>query len=152
MMKNDDLMHGDRVASTTSALVVGRRTYDLVDGWGHTDPFAGESVFVLTQVGPKEHAKGKSPSTFVTDGIASALAQAIAATGDKNVYIIGGANVAHKALNVHQLDEIRLHLVPLLLGERVRLFEDSSKESVELETIRVTQTPGVTYIWFSMLK
>lgn len=148
MIKHEDLMQGDTVA-TTGALVVERRTYDLVDGWGRTDPFEGVSVFVLTHAGPKEHLKGKTSFTFVTDGIASALAQAIAAAGDKNVYVLSGPQTA---ISAHQLDEIRLHLVPLLLGDGIRLFEHSSKESIELEPVRVIQCPGVTHIWFRILR
>ena len=149
-VKNEALMQADTVAPT-AALVVGRRTYDLVDGWGRTDPFEGESVFVLTGAGLNEPPQDKPPFTRVAEGIASAVAQAIAAAGDENVYVIDGVNVAQKAISARQLDEIRLHLVPLLLGEEILLFEQSSEESLVLERIRVMQAPGVTHIWFRML-
>lgn len=118
MIKNEDLTQGD-TAAATGALVVRRRTYDLVDGWGHTDPFEGVSVLVLTQAGPQAPPQGKTPSTFIAEGIASGVAQAKAAIGDENVYVIDGVNVAPKAISARQLDEIRLHLVPLLLGEGI---------------------------------
>jgi dihydrofolate reductase len=150
MIENENLTQGDS-APATGALLVRRRTYDLVDGWGRTDPFEGVSVLVLTQAGPQAPPQDKTPFTFVTEGIASAVAQAMAAIGDENVYVIDGVNVAQKTISARQLDEIRLHLVPLLLGEGIRLFEQSSEEPIELEIIRVMQDPGVAYIWFRML-
>ena len=135
-INNADLAPGD-TAAARGALVVGRRTYNLVDGWGRTDPFEGESVFVLTGAGLNEHPQDKPPFTYVAEGIASAVAQAIAAAGDENVYVIDGSHVAQKAINARQLDEIRVRLVPLLLGEGMRSFEQSSPESLELVPIKV---------------
>lgn len=151
MIKNEDLMQGGTTA-TTGAMVVGRRTYDLVDGWGGSHPLPGVPVFVLTRDAPKEYPEGKTAFTFVTDGSVSTITKAKAAAGDKNVYVIGGANVAQQSIRAGLLDEIRLHLVPVLLGEGIRLFDPIGPEPIELESTRVIESPGVTHLRFRVVK
>lgn len=151
MLKNDELMQGG-TAATTGAMVVGRRTYDLVDGWGGSHPLPGVPVFVLTHDVPKEIPEGKTPFTFVTDGSVSAITQAKAVAGDKNVYVIGGANIAQQCLRAGLLDEMRLHLVSVLLGEGVRLFDHLGTEYIELESTGVIEDTGVTHLRFRVVK
>jgi dihydrofolate reductase len=90
--------------------------------------------------------------TFVTDGVESALGQAKAAAGDKNVTVAGGANTAQQFLKAGLLDELQLHVVPLLLGGGLRLFEGVGAEEVELETTRVIEAPGVTHLRFRVVR
>jgi dihydrofolate reductase len=91
-------------------------------------------VFVLTHH-PRERVtkQGGTSFTFVTDGIEAALEQAQAAAGNKDVAVAGGANVARQYLQSGLLDELQIHLVPLLLGSGVRLFDDLGTAQVELE-------------------
>lgn len=147
MIKNEELMQGG-TAATTGAMVVGKRTYDLVDGWQGNHPIPGVPVFVLSHSVPQKVPKGKTPITFVTDGLESAILQAKAAAGDKNVYVIGGANVAQQCIHANLLDEIRLHIVSILLGNGIRLFDHLGTKPIELETTRVIEAPGVTHLRF----
>jgi dihydrofolate reductase len=150
MINNPDLMQGG-TAGTTGAMLVGRRTYDLVDGWGGSHPIPGVPVFVLTHDMPAEHPEGETPLIFVTDGIQSAIDQAKAAAGDRNIYIIGGAKVAQQCIRAGLLDEIRLHLVHILLGSGARLFEDLGPEPIELEATSTIDAPGVTHLHFQVV-
>lgn len=79
---------------------------------------------------------------FVTDGIQSALAQTRAAAGDKNVTVMGGAKTAQQCVRAGLLDEIDIHLVPVLLGDGTRLFDHLGTEPIELERLRVIESPG----------
>jgi dihydrofolate reductase len=82
-------------------------------------PIRGVPVFVLSHEIPKEISKGASASTSVTDGIESALRQAKAVVGDKNVLVLGGANTAQQYVQAGLLDEVQIHLAPMLLGEGI---------------------------------
>ena len=89
---------------------------------------------------------------FITDGIESALKQAKAAAGDKDVVIGGGAATAQQFLKAGLLDEIQIHLVLVLLGEGKRLFDHLGTEHIELESTRVIESPGVTHLRFRVGK
>ena len=132
--------------------MAGGRRYDLVDGWGGRHPIQRVPVFVISHDIPEELPKGATPFTFVTNGIESALTQAKAAAGDKNVYVVGGANIAQQCIKAGLLDEIQLHLVPVLLGDSIRLFDHLSTEPIELESTRVIQGAGVTHLTFRVVK
>jgi dihydrofolate reductase len=136
---------------TTGALVTGRRTFDLTHGWGGGHPL-GVPVFVLTHTVPQEEwVYEGSPFTFVTDGLESALEQAKAVAGDKDVGVIG-ASLVQQCIRAGLLDEIHLDLVPVLLGEGVRLFEHLGTEPIELESTRVIEGAGVTHLTFRVVK
>jgi len=122
----------DGLAATTGAIISGRRTYDQVDGWGGSHPFRGVPVFVLSHDVPKKVPEGESTFTFVTDGMASAIKQAKAAAGNKNVYVLGGANVAQECIKAELLDEMHIHIAHVLLGGGVRLFDNIDRQ-IELE-------------------
>ena len=139
------------------ATVMGRRMYSggegaweddpNADGWWGDDPPFHHPVFVLTQHAREPVTmKGGTTFTFVTDGIESALEQAKAGTGDKNVTIAGGANTIQQYLRARLVDEVHLHLVPVLLGDGVRLFEGLGNGAVELTTTRVVESPAVTHV------
>jgi dihydrofolate reductase len=135
---------------TSGAVIVGGRTYHIAidDAWGGANPFK-MPAFVLTKDVPENVVKG---FTFVTDGIESALRQAKAVAGDKNVLIMGGANIAQQYVQAGLLDEIRIHLVPVLLGEGTRLFDHIGTEQIELERTRVIESPSVTHFKFRVVK
>jgi dihydrofolate reductase len=135
----------------TGAVVLGRRMFDNAKGWGDEPPFHAP-VFVLTHEARDDLVKGGTTFTFVTDGVESALAQARAAAGDENVHVAGGANTIQQFLSAGLLDELQLHVVPLLFGAGVRLFDGLGTAPLELETVRVVESPGVTHLKFRVVK
>jgi dihydrofolate reductase len=97
--------------------------------------------------------QGGTTFTFVTDGVESAIEQARAAAGDKDVAIGGGASVAQQALKARLLDEIQIHLTPVLLGGGTRLFDESGAgEGARLELDRVVDAPGVTHVRYRVAR
>jgi dihydrofolate reductase len=141
----------------TGAILMGRRMFsgdggpwgdDPFEGWWGDDPPFRMPVFVLTHHPREPLTKGDTTFTFVTDGIESALEQARAAAGGKDVAIGGGASVAQQYIRSGLLDEMQIHLVPLLLGDGVRLFENHlGGDQPALEPTRVVESPsGVTHL------
>jgi dihydrofolate reductase len=128
----------------TGAVIAGGRTYALAidDAWGGINPFSAP-VFVLSKTVPDKVAKG---FTFVTDGIESALAKAKATAGDKDVWVMGGANVAQQNIKAGLVDELHLHIVPVLFGDGIRLWDNIGTKQIELENAGVVQTPGATHL------
>jgi dihydrofolate reductase len=137
----------DEAFRMLGAVVLGKRMFDLAKGWGDNPPFH-VPVFVLTHHARDTEVKeGGTTFTFVTDGIESALEQAKAAAGDKDVSVAGGANTIQQYLGAGLLDELQIHLVPLLFGEGRRLFDDLDNDQVELKRTRVVESPtGVTHL------
>ena len=135
---------------TTGALVTGRKTFDLTNGWGGGHPL-GVPVFVVTHTVPQEWAGEGSPFTFVTDGLESAIEQAKALAGDKDVGVVG-ASIVQQCIRAGLLDEIHFDLVPVLLGGGVRLFDHLGTEPIELESTRVIEGAGVTHLTFRVVK
>ena len=139
---------------TTGAVVMGRHAYAMAEG-----DFTGYEfqvpIFVLSHAVPEKVAKGENERlsfTFVTDGIESAIEKAKAAAGDKYVTVIGGANTAQQCIQAGLLDEIQIGIVPVLLGEGLRLFEHIGTEQIELESTRVIESPGRTDLRFRVVK
>jgi dihydrofolate reductase len=89
--------------------------------------------------------------TFV-DNIERALELARAVAGEKDVCIAGGANVAQQCLQAELIDEIRIHLVPVLIGDGLRLFDHLNNQRIDLEPTRVIEATGVTHLRFRVLK
>jgi dihydrofolate reductase len=137
----------------TGAVVLGRRMFDEGEGpWGDNPPFR-MPVFVLTHEDRDTLVKeGGTTFTFVTNGIESALEQAKAAAGDKNVNIAGGADTVQQFIRAGLLDELEIHLAPLLFGEGIRLFDKMGPEHIELENMRVVSSPKVTHLRFRVAK
>jgi dihydrofolate reductase len=136
--------------STYGSGVAGRRTFDIAKGWGGKPPVDGPA-FIVTHHPPQEWIYEGSPYTFVTDGVESAVRQAIAAANGKNV-TISSASIAQQCLNAGLLDEIHLDLAPVLLGGGVRLLDKLRVAPVELERIRVVETPDVTHLQFRVVR
>lgn len=135
---------------TTGAIVSGRGLFDLTGGWGGRHPM-DVPIFVVTHMVPREWVYAGSPFTFVTAGVASAIAQAKAVAGDKDVGV-GGASVAQQAIRAGLVDEIGIDLVPVLLGAGIRFFDHLGREPIDLERTRVIEAPGVTHLRFRIVK
>jgi dihydrofolate reductase len=128
--------------NATGAVLAGRRTAEQSDHWGGNHH--GVPIIVVSHQ-PADPTVAKYPLvTYVTDGIASAMAQAKAAAGDRNV-LVHGAYTAQRALETGVLDELQIHQVPVLFGRGRRLF-DVLPSRIELEIVRVIDTPEATHI------
>jgi dihydrofolate reductase len=141
-------------SSRTGAYVMGRRMFDEGEvGWADPPPFHAP-VFVLTHQAREPWVRqGGTTFTFVTDGIQSALKQARAAAGEKDVQISGGAEIVRQYIEAGMLDELQIHLAPVLLGDGVRLFDGiDAEDGVELEVKRVIDSPRVTHLRYSVVK
>jgi len=122
---------------------------DPWDGWWGDEPPFHHPVFVLTHHERERLEKeGGNSFTFVTDGIESALEQAKAAAGGKDVSLGGGAAVAQQYLAAGLIDELLLNVVPVLLGSGTRLFENVAPAEVGLEQVRVVEAPGVAHLFY----
>jgi dihydrofolate reductase len=125
------------------AVLAGRRTAELMDHWGGDHD--GLPIFVPSHRPPGPAARWGYPLvTYVTDGIESAMAQAKAAAGDRAVQVRGGYT-AQRAIEAGVLDEVQIHLIPVLLGRGRRLF-DVLPSLIELEIVQVIDTPEATHI------
>lgn len=134
----------------SGAFILGRRMFDLgIEFWGDDGTF-GMPCFVVTTRPQEKLVKQATTFTFVTDGIESAIKQAKAAAGDKNVGINGGADIARQYLKAGLVDELRLHLAPVLLGDGARLFEDVGQP--ELVQTSVVETPLATHLKYKIVK
>jgi dihydrofolate reductase len=125
--------------SKMGAFVTGRRTFDLTNGWGGRPPL-GVPTFVVTHTVPQEWVYEGSPFTFVTDGVESAVGQARAVADDKDV-AVSAASIAQQCIRAGLLDEVHVDLVPVLLGDGVRLFEHLGTGPIELERTRLVAAP-----------
>jgi dihydrofolate reductase len=133
----------DELKTSAGAVVAGRRTAELMDHWGGDHD--GLPIFVPSHRPPGPAARWGYPLvTYVTDGIESAMAQAKAAAGDRDVQV-RGAYTAQRALEAGVLDEVQIHQIPVLLGQGRRLF-DVLPSLIELEIVRVIDTPEATHI------
>lgn len=120
------------------------------NGWWGTNPPFHHPVFVLTQYArsPLE-LEGGTTFTFVTDGIDSALTQARHAAKGKDIWLAGGANAAQQYLAAGLVDEMEIHLVPTLLGNGERLFNNVGDNLHGLELVRTVATPNVTHLKYA---
>jgi dihydrofolate reductase len=136
--------------AATGAVVLGKRTFDLgLEPWGGT-PFP-VPCFVLTHEARDDLVTASGTFAFVTDGIERAVDRAQAAAGDKDVLVMGGPTVAQQAVRAGLVDEISLHVVPVLLGAGSRLFEHLAPEAVELERIELIASPQATHLRFRVV-
>jgi dihydrofolate reductase len=135
---------------TTGALVFGRRTFDLTHGWGGKHPL-DVPVFVVTRSVPQDRVYEGSPFTFVTDGLESALEQAQAVAGDKDVGV-GAASVVQHCIKAGLLDEIHIDLAHVLLGGGVSLFDHLGTGPIDLESTKVIEGAGVTHLTFRVIR
>jgi dihydrofolate reductase len=142
----------DEAYKRTGAILMGKNMFDVgVEPWGDPPPFH-RPVFVLThEARAPMPMQGGTTYHFVT-GIDAALELAKAEAGEKDLGIWGGANVIRQYLKAGLLDELQIHLVPVLLGSGVRLFEDLGKGRIELTRTRCIETPAATHLRFEVVK
>lgn len=140
--------------ASIGAVIAGRETYDTsLPGWGTDGPtgLARRPVFVVTHRAPAESPEG-GVYTFVTDGIASALAQARATAGKKDISVMGGARIGQRYLAAGLVDEILIHLIPVLFGSGTRLFDQLGDAHIQLEALDVVATPLATHLRYRVVK
>jgi dihydrofolate reductase len=133
----------------TGASIMGKRMFDLGERmWPDEAPFH-TPVFVVTHTerDPWERPGGTT-FHFVNDGIASALEQARAAAGDRDVRIAGGADLIRQYLAAGLVDEFTLAVAPVLLGDGIRLFEGLDRHTVPMDIVRAVQSPRVAHLTF----
>jgi dihydrofolate reductase len=136
----------EELVRTTGAIVLGRGAFgtgDDADGWDDT-PYAVPH-FVVTHRPPVGRLDEPVEFVFVTDGVVAAVARAREAAGDRYATIGGGADVARQCLADGLVDEIQLHVVPVLLGSGIPLF-DGSVARTRLTKIRAVDAPNVTHL------
>lgn len=129
----------------TGATVAGRGTFEPAGGWGG-DHHDGVPIWVLSRGEPGIDVAQWPLVTYVDD-VGTAMSEAKRAAGDKNV-LVHGAATAQLALAAGLLDELEIHLVPVLLGQGRRLFDNLSPEHIELERTRVLEGEGVTHLHY----
>lgn len=141
--------------TSAGAYVMGRR---MADGgeipWGDEPPFRAP-VFVVTHRARETlHRRGGTSFTYVTSGVADAISQARAAANGKNVAIAGGGTLLREVIRLGLLDELELHVVPVILGDGMRLLSPElglgGQEAIELTPARVIATPDVTHIRYKV--
>ncbi len=137
----------------TGAVVMGKHAYDVAQGdltgYEYQTP-----IFVVTHHVPAMAPTGQNEKLrvhFVTQGVQSAVAQAKAAAGNRDVTIIGGANVGQQCLRAGLVDELHIGIVPVLLGDGLRLFEPPGIP-MELEKAKVFESPGRIDVRFRIVK
>ena len=133
--------------ASAGAVIAGRRTYDFTDGWGGNNPM-GVPVIVLTHTPPTSAPSGPTPITFATS-IEQAVSDAQHIAAGKDVVIMGGASAINEALAAGLVDEIQLHVAPVLLGAGVTLTTGGPEHV--LEPIRVIQGPGACHLRFRVV-
>lgn len=130
------------------AIVSGRRTYNNAHGWDGEHPLH-VPVYVVTHQAPE--LTGEFNGTFVTEGVESAVRQAQAAAGDK-IVAVNSPDIARQCLEAGLLDELSLHIVPVLLGGGVRLFDHLDISPVELECVQANKTEKVLHLTYRLAK
>jgi dihydrofolate reductase len=145
------------------AVVMGRRMFSGGEGgwdadpnargwWGDDPPFH-VPVFVLTRH-PRESLDMDGGTTFhfVTDGVNAALDRAAEAAGDRAVHVAGGADVVQQALNAGRVDELTVHVAPVLLGSGTRLFDGIDGDRLKLEQVPVPASTAVTHLRYRVIR
>ena len=140
--------------STLGAIICGRRTYDdSLPFWGADGP-TGTSrlpVFVVSHHQPKIIPVG-SVYNVVTDGIESALQKAKKAAGDKNVTVMGGADIGQQYIRAGLVDELSIHLVPVFFGSGTQMFANLGETHIQLDPIQTIETPEAIHLRLRIIK
>jgi len=148
----------DEATARTGAVIMGRRLFDVIDaphGWNESIGYGADRntsppVFVLTHRPPATWRLGER-FTFVTDGPRSALEQARAAAGEKDVVVMGGGAVCHEFLDAGLADILILHLAPIVLGGGTRLFPAHDAKRLRLEQAGIVTTPSAHHLTYRII-
>jgi dihydrofolate reductase len=132
------------------ALVVGRRVFDITDGWAGHHP-VGVPVFVVSHRGPEGWDERHDPSltTFVRDGVASAVAQAQAVAQEKSI-AVSGPSIAQQCLDLGLLDQVRIELAPVVLGAGIPFFANLATTPVLFDNPTVIEGDRVTHLIYDV--
>jgi dihydrofolate reductase len=136
------------------AVMCGRNTYNQSIRWWGADGPTGPArmpVFVVTHSEPEEQPEN-GVYRFATGGIEAVLEEAKETAGDKTVAVMGGADLGRQVIRAGLVDEISIHLVPVLFGGGTRMFDEMGDEHIQLEAIGVEPTPSATHMRFRVLK
>jgi dihydrofolate reductase len=147
---NKDLL---KTGASLGALIAGRNTYDISIPWWEADGPTGAAripLIVVSHTVPEAIPHG-GVYTFA-DSIETALERAREAAGSKDIAIMGGANIAQQFLKAGLVDEISLHLAPVIFGSGTQLFENLGNEHIQLETPKVIETTESTHLRFPVTK
>lgn len=160
--RNADSEVFQELVDSKGASVMGRRMFSggagpweddpNASGWWPEDPPFRQPVFVLTHHAREPLVLGETTFTFVTEGVEAAVEQARAAAGEKDVGVVGGAAVAQEVLAAGLLDELNIHVSPILLGSGTRLFDAGAGAGVPLEVDRVIDSPAVTHLRYRVVR
>jgi dihydrofolate reductase len=152
----------ERMLAAKGASVMGRRMFSGGEGPWENDPKAGgwwgddppfrQPVFVVTHHAREPLVLGETTYTFVTTGVESAVEQARAAAGGLDVAIIGGADVFQQTLSAGLLDELNIHVSPVLLGAGTRLFAEGAGAGVSLELDGAIDSPAATHLRYRVVR
>ncbi|MBA2380586.1 MAG: dihydrofolate reductase family protein [Chloroflexi bacterium] len=140
----------DEAFASAGAVITSRKVYELTAGWGD-DGFYKMPVFVVTHRAHDQVVKGDTTFTFVADGIRDAVARAVAAAGARKVHIMGGASIIQQALKAGVVDQVFLHVAPVVLGSGTPLFAQLG-ERIGLERIETIETPSATHQRYRVVK
>jgi dihydrofolate reductase len=151
----------DDMFARSGAVIIGRRTFDVVDapaGWNDDIGYGAERdqtvapppVFVLTRSTPQTWRLGDR-FTFVTDGVHSAVGKALAAAGDKDVVVMGGGQTCHAVLAAGLADLLNIHLAPLILGAGTRLFPAGESRRIRLELVNSVPAPAAEHLSYKVI-
>jgi dihydrofolate reductase len=151
----------DEAFEATGAVIQGRILFDIIDGpqgWndemGYGAKPTGEvnpPIFVVTHSAPEQTRLGDR-FRFVTDGVESAVAQAKAAAGDKDVFVMGGGQICHQVLAAGLADVLRLHVAPVVLGDGTRLFPAGAAPTYSLDLVETVSTPAAQHLTYRVKK
>ncbi len=149
--RSREVLNDERNA--TGAMISGRRTYDTSLPWWGADGPSGTArlpLFVVSHDVPAQ-PPAEGVYTFVED-IHRALEGAKAAADDRNVSVMGGADIGQQFIRAGLIDEILIHLVPVLFGSGTRMFDHIGDEHIHLQTIQVIEAPAATHLRFRVVK
>jgi dihydrofolate reductase len=150
MAESDSVFLNSAIARC-GALIMGRRSYETFEG-SKTGPLGTTPVFVLTHNPPApDEVAAPDVFRFVTEGVESAVARATETAGPDKVVALHGATPLQQGLRAGLVDEITVHVVPVLLGAGTRLFDHLTDLRVELERFQVIESPEVTHLRFRVL-
>ena len=134
-------------ATRFGAVIGGRNTYESAGAWGGQNPF-GVPFFIVTH--RPDDAPADAGFTFV-DGLDEAIAQAREAAGDKDVLVMGGADIIRQALRAGHVEELAISIAPVVLGAGKRLFEDFD-QPLTMEHLNLLQSPFATHISYRVVR